>query len=58
MQLREKSTATSVATELGEFEKTIGRNGQQAELHDAILEASGDEAAEIVKGAHYAPSQP
>lgn len=48
-QVDHLNTATTVAAELGESEKTIRRNGQRAELHDALREAGDNEAAEIAK---------
>lgn len=48
-QLEDKSkTSEVVAAELGTSKATIERNGQRAELHDALLDTD-EEAAEIVK---------
>ena len=43
------STAEIVAEELGASAPTIKRNGQRAELHDTLLRAGEDDAAEAVK---------
>ncbi len=42
-------TAETVAKELGASEKSIRRNGERAKVHDSLLEAGEEEAAEVVK---------
>ena len=46
-QVGPAKTADAVAEELGESRETIKRNGQRAELHDALLNVGDEEAAEI-----------
>ena len=48
-QVDDLKTSAIVAEELGTSPRTIERNGQRAELHDTLMSAGEDEAAEAVK---------
>jgi phage N-6-adenine-methyltransferase len=45
----QQKTAEIVAEELGTSPRVLKRNGQRAELHDTLMSAGEDEAAEAVK---------
>ncbi len=53
-----ESTAEAVAEELGVSPKTVKRNGQRAEVHDAMLEAGDAEAAASERNSSTGPGEP